>query len=278
MQRNDFGIHHRFFDVGGESLLLVRAHQRLEELYPGALGVTDLFTYPTIASLAAYLESRNRELASWSWSGLPVADDCLSSGYVAERIGSVQFQLNRVVAKGLAELASSRSVTVEAAAYAVYLYFWRGESGINRLVLPTMTDNGLIATKEIDFAEVRDFDTLLRHAAKRASAGECYTARQIRKQPQAEAEFALFPLFAGAAQHGFKEREALLERFDVVLYMDGAAAPSGTEGPELGGVWTYNARRLGKEAVLDWASAYLELLSSVVEQYRAAADSAASRE
>ncbi|EGL16753.1 MULTISPECIES: non-ribosomal peptide synthetase [unclassified Paenibacillus] len=276
LQRNDFGIHHRFFDVGGESLLLVQAHQRLEELYPGALGVTDLFTYPTIASLAAYLESRNRELAIWCWSGLPVADDCVSSGYAAERIGSVQFQLDRAVAEGLAELAASRSVTVEAVAYAVYLYFWRGESGMGRLVLPAMSHNGLIAPKEIDFAEVREFDTLLRHAAKRTSAGECYTARQIRKQPQAEAGFALFPLFAGAAQHGFKDREALLEQFDVVLYMDGAAAPSEAEGPKLGGVWTYNARRLGKEAVLDWASAYLELLSSVVEQYRAASGSAVS--
>ncbi|EFU40635.1 hypothetical protein PVOR_17204 [Paenibacillus vortex V453] len=277
LQRDDFGIHHRFFDAGGDSLLLVRAHQRLETLYPGVLGVTDLLTYPTISSLAAYLESRNRELASWSWTGLLVADDCVSSGYAAERIGSVQFQLDRLVAKGLAELAASRSVTVEAAAYAAYLYFWRGESGSSRLVLPAMTDNGLIAPKEIDFAEVRDFDTLLRHAAKRASAGECYSVRQIRKHPQAEAGFVLFPLFAGTAQHGFKERETLLERFDVVLYMDGAAAPSGAEGPELGGVWTYNARRLGKESVLDWASAYLELLSSVVEQYRATADSAVSR-
>lgn len=276
LQRDDFGIHHRFFDVGGESLLLVRAHQRLEELYPGALGVTDLFTYPTIASLAAYLESKNRELASWSWSGLPVANDCISSGYAAERIGSVQFQLDRAVVEGLMELSASSSVTIEAAAYAVYLYFWRGESGMDRLVLPAMTDNGLIAPKEIDFAEVRDFDTLLRHAAKRESAGECYTARQIRKQPQAEARFALFPLFAGAVQHGFKEQEALLERFDVVLSMNGAAAPSGSEAPELGGVWIYNARRLGKEAVLEWASAYLELLSSVVEQYRAVQGSADS--
>ncbi|MCM3039023.1 amino acid adenylation domain-containing protein [Paenibacillus motobuensis] len=276
LQRDDFGIHHRFFDVGGESLLLVRVHQRLEELYPGVLGVTDLFTYPTIASLSAYLESRNRELASWSWSGLPVADDCISNGYAVERIGSVQFQLDRAVAEGLAELAASRSVAVEAAAYAVYLYFWRGESGMARLMLPAMMDNGLIAPKEIDFAEVRDFDTLLRHTARRVSAGEGYTARQIRKQPQAEAGFTLFPLFAGAAQHGFKEREALLERFDVVLYMDCAAAPSGAEGPELGGVWVYDARRLGKEAVLDWASAYLELLSSVVEQYRAVQGSADS--
>ncbi|WP_068618333.1 non-ribosomal peptide synthetase [Paenibacillus tuaregi] len=274
LQRNDFGVHHRFFDVGGESLLLVRVHQRLEELYPGALGVTDLFTYPTIASLAAYLESRNRELASWSWSGLPVADDCVSKGYAAERIGFVQFELDRAVAEGLAELAASCSVTIEAVAYAVYLIFWRGESGMDQLVLPAMTDNGLIAPKQIDFTEVRDFDTLLRHAAKRVSTGECYTARQIKKQPQTEAGFALFPLFAGAAQHGYKDREMLLERFDIVLYMDGAAALSEAEGPELRGGWTYNARRFDKEAVMDWASTYLELMQRVVEQYRAAAERA----
>ncbi|KOR90717.1 gramicidin biosynthesis protein [Paenibacillus solani] len=272
LQRDDFGIHHRFFDVGGESLLLVRAHQQLEELYPGALSVTDLFTYPTIASLAAYLESRNRELASWSWCGLPVADDCLSNSYVAERMGSIQFQLDTAVAKGLAELAASCAVAVEAAAYAVYMYFWRGESGISRLVLPALTDIGLIAPKEIDFAEVRDFDTLLQHAAKRVSAGDSYTIRQIRKQQQAEAGFTLFPLFAGAAQHDFKEREALFERFDVVLYMNCDAAPSEAEVSELGGLWIYDARRISKEAVLNWASTYLELLSSVVEQYRAVVD------
>ncbi|WP_042161234.1 non-ribosomal peptide synthetase [Paenibacillus gorillae] len=278
LNRDDFGIHHRFFDVGGDSLLLVRVHQRLEDLYPGALGVTDLFTYPTILSLANYLESRNRELASWSWSGLPVADDCVNSSYTTERIGSVQFQVDTMVSQELAELAISRSVTVEALAYAVYLYFWRGESGINRLVLPAMTDNGLIAPKEIDFVEVRNFDTLLHHAAKRVSAGDCYSARQIRKQPQADAGFTLFPLFAGAVRHGFQEQETLLERFDVVLYMNGAASSSGVEGLELGGVWAYDARRLSKDAVLEWASAYLELLSGVVAQYRAAADSAASRE
>ncbi len=270
LQSDDFGIHHRFFDIGGESLLLVRVHQRLEALYPGALGVTDLFAYPTIASLAAFLESRNRELASWSWSGLPLADDCVNSSYELERIGNIQFQLEQTVAKGLVELAAARSVTIEAAAYAVYLYFWRSESGINRLVLPAITDNGLIAPKEIDFAEVRDFDTLLWHAARRVSAGESYTARQIRKQPQTEVGFALFPLFAGSAQHEFREREELLEQFDVVLYLDSTTAAEGLEEFEIGGVWTYDAGRLDKDAVLDWASSYLELLLSVIEQYRAA--------
>ncbi|RJE90836.1 amino acid adenylation domain-containing protein [Paenibacillus sp. 1011MAR3C5] len=276
LQRDDFGIHHRFFDVGGESLLLVRAHQRLEELYPGALSVTDLFTYPTIASQAAYLDSRNRDLASWEWSGLPLSGDFANDVYAAQRSGSIQFVLDEFVAEGLAELAESKSVSVVTAAFAVYLYFWRGQSGVSHLVLPTMTDKGLIAPKTIDFAEVRDFDLLLQHAGKPASAGDSYAVRQIKKRTQAEQDFALFPLFAGGMRHGFKEEEQLLDLFDLVLHVQDETASGEMGALEISGVWSYNARRLERETVMDWASSYMELLSSVVEQYRAAASRAAS--
>ncbi|RJX41196.1 amino acid adenylation domain-containing protein [Paenibacillus pinisoli] len=276
LQRDDFGIHHRFFDVGGESLLLVRAHQQLEERYPGALSVTDLFTYPTIASLAAYLDSRSREQASWEWSGLPIPEGFRSAGHAAQRTGSIRFVLDEAVAEGLEELAKAQTMPIEAVALAVYLYFWRGQSGLTEVVLPQVTDKGLIAPIAIDFAEVRDFDLLLRLAGKPASAGESYATRQIKRRSQEDQEDALFPLFAGGARHGFKEQEELFELFDLVLYIGEDAASRGTGEPQIGGVWSYNARRLERETVVDWASDYLELLSKVVEQYLAAANNAAS--
>ncbi|REK76178.1 non-ribosomal peptide synthetase [Paenibacillus paeoniae] len=276
LQRDDFGIHHRFFDVGGESLLLVRAHQRLEELYPGSLSVTDLFTYPTIASLAAHLESRNREQASWDWSGLPMPDNFANANNAMERSGNIRFVLDEAVAEGLIELAEAQSLPVEAIAFAVYLYFWRGQSGITELVLPWVTDKGLIAPKEINFAEVQDFDLLLRLAGKPVATGDSYAVRQIKRRPQAEHEYSLFPLFAGGVRHGFKEQEELFELVDLVLYIGEDAASSETGESQIGGVWSYNARRLDRETVVDWASDYLEMLSMVVEQYRAAANSAAS--
>jgi amino acid adenylation domain-containing protein len=48
------GIHDNFFDLGGHSLLLVQVHSRLRESYP-ELALIDLFRYPTVSALAAYL-------------------------------------------------------------------------------------------------------------------------------------------------------------------------------------------------------------------------------
>ncbi|MEH2206139.1 MAG: amino acid adenylation domain-containing protein [Nostoc sp.] len=51
------GIHDNFFEIGGHSLLLVRVHSQLQEILKAELSTLDLFRYPTISSLAEFLNS-----------------------------------------------------------------------------------------------------------------------------------------------------------------------------------------------------------------------------
>jgi amino acid adenylation domain-containing protein len=49
------GMRDNFFELGGHSLLLVQMHGRLNEALRQEVSIIELFKYPTIASLAAYL-------------------------------------------------------------------------------------------------------------------------------------------------------------------------------------------------------------------------------
>jgi amino acid adenylation domain-containing protein len=49
------GLHDNFFDLGGHSLLIVRAHQKLKEALGKEIAVLDLFRFPTVAALARHL-------------------------------------------------------------------------------------------------------------------------------------------------------------------------------------------------------------------------------
>lgn len=51
------GVHDNFFDLGGHSLLMVRTHGRLAELFKGELSIVDLLRYPTVASLAGFVSA-----------------------------------------------------------------------------------------------------------------------------------------------------------------------------------------------------------------------------
>jgi len=57
LERAEFGVHDNFFDIGGNSLLLVQVHARLRDAFERQLTLMDMFRMPTVASLAACLSA-----------------------------------------------------------------------------------------------------------------------------------------------------------------------------------------------------------------------------
>lgn len=52
---NSIGLNDNFFDVGGNSILLMRVYEEIDKLFHGSITVIDLFAYPTIGALSEYL-------------------------------------------------------------------------------------------------------------------------------------------------------------------------------------------------------------------------------
>ena len=55
LQIPDIGLEENFFDLGGHSLLAVKAHRRMVAEFDQKISMTDLFRFPTVRSLSAYL-------------------------------------------------------------------------------------------------------------------------------------------------------------------------------------------------------------------------------
>jgi acyl-CoA synthetase (AMP-forming)/AMP-acid ligase II/NAD(P)-dependent dehydrogenase (short-subunit alcohol dehydrogenase family) len=54
---DSFGVTDSFFDIGGNSVLLALAQRLVQEEFGRPIALVDLFRYPTVSSLAAYLSS-----------------------------------------------------------------------------------------------------------------------------------------------------------------------------------------------------------------------------
>ena len=55
MQRID--VYDDFFDLGGHSLLVIQLHRRVRPLVARPVAIVDLFHYPTVHKLAAFLQA-----------------------------------------------------------------------------------------------------------------------------------------------------------------------------------------------------------------------------
>ncbi|NEQ63909.1 MAG: non-ribosomal peptide synthetase, partial [Moorea sp. SIO4A1] len=61
LQIEKVGIYDNFFEVGGNSLLLVQVSSKLQELFKMELQVVELLKYPNIYYLSQYLKSETPE-------------------------------------------------------------------------------------------------------------------------------------------------------------------------------------------------------------------------
>ncbi|MBW5446414.1 SDR family NAD(P)-dependent oxidoreductase [Cohnella sp. CFH 77786] len=53
----ELGVDDNFFELGGDSILITRLHAHIRESFPGRTTIADLFAFPTIAKLSAFLQA-----------------------------------------------------------------------------------------------------------------------------------------------------------------------------------------------------------------------------
>lgn len=52
------GLKENFFELGISSLALSEIHQRIDDVYPGKVDITDLFEYQTVSEVASFMEAK----------------------------------------------------------------------------------------------------------------------------------------------------------------------------------------------------------------------------
>ncbi len=95
------GIHDNFFELGGHSLLMIQVHSKLRELFNSNLSMIELFRYPTISSLAEYLNPDKHQ--ALPFQGTDIQTDKLKAGKAQQR-KRLQKMKSIVASKGIDEL------------------------------------------------------------------------------------------------------------------------------------------------------------------------------
>jgi hypothetical protein len=106
---SEFQIDDQFFDIGGNSILILKVHSLIERNRPGTVELPDLFAYPTIATLAGHIDAQlGRKAEDMEAGGAAAAATAAAAAAETEEDGDLELLIERLA---LGELSVSGAVS-----------------------------------------------------------------------------------------------------------------------------------------------------------------------
>ncbi|WP_219639569.1 non-ribosomal peptide synthetase [Cohnella sp. CFH 77786] len=257
LKLESFGVHDHFFDIGGNSLLLMQLQARLEQRFDAGISVSDLFSLPSVSKQAARLdEIRNtaETVAIADYQTLPAEffGVRLSGRW---REGLVRSRIEPALAASLTRIASEFSVERYDVLVSMWGYLFAEAAGSRTATFHLGMPDGRYAVPfRLDLDRLRDFPELfvtVRSRRKGAEPPETYRLDRVgRFVPERNASEVL-PIV-------LREEAWAEERSDLFDLILGLGDEEEDGGMRLS--LRFNAGRLLQERAEWLAESYLHLL------------------
>ncbi len=154
-----------FLDQGVDSVLLARLQAELDRLWPGKIGVADLFVYRSVEKLAAFIDSgfaRRGRVGLILHTRVPGASRIASAGEVSG--AAFEWELSPVAAQGLARVAERVGGSLEDVVMAVVAGVLAQLGEVDEVPLQTWDTRGPdIACVTIPVPADAPFESFLSH-------------------------------------------------------------------------------------------------------------------
>ncbi|MCX8130380.1 MAG: amino acid adenylation domain-containing protein [Clostridia bacterium] len=257
------GINDNFFDIGGNSILLVQLHAQIEKVYPGKVAITDLFSNPTIAKQAAFI-NKDRETGNTCLpvSTLVLPEEFFFNGYGENEGSTFRFSLGNDLLEKLEVISKKESVELCDILLSMYAYVFAEFSGEKSLTVQAVTEkNNIVTPVSIDLDTMEGFTQLfaaVRREQKTEENSKKYNIRDVSRVVVEKEKVSVIPLFCKRSL--IAGNTGLTDTFDIVLEIF-------EEGGHIYFALEYNGKRLKREAMKELINGYSELIEILTEKY-----------
>jgi amino acid adenylation domain-containing protein/FkbH-like protein len=253
------GIHDNFFTLGGNSLLVVLMHNRMDELYPGKVDVTDIFAYPTIARLAQFIET-GAKAKMIKLEELIFPEEYFGAADEESEDLVFKFQISGTRFAGLKKIADRIEVGLYELLLATYFYLLAEISEQQTVVVQrVLTDTDQVMQLKIDLSEIADLSNLFQTVKQKCAVNSnsaIYNIQHLNKIRIAKSRRGIIPFFAG----GYDLTRKTLAHYDLLFNIKSVT------NDQISLTCSYNKQRLKKQPVEKLINAYLKLIEIIMER------------
>ncbi|NDI36677.1 non-ribosomal peptide synthetase [Chengkuizengella sediminis] len=264
------GIYDNFFEVGGNSLLLIRVHSKLEEHWPQQIKVTDLFSYPTIAKLSEFIQSK-----STNKSELPIQFVHLPETYFEstsqQAVRSYSFKLEEEQFQIFKDMSYQLNLELSYILLALYGYLFAQITKNKQIPIQVLTsDESYMALKlDLDqFTNFIDIPPYLKTTIQEKNPTQTYTLDDLKQAQMSHQKYNILPLFIHTRKSSLDTE--IVNLFHISLgFME--------IGSELMLISEFNGKKISSNKMKEFLQGFKQLSTIIANQYAAQSQVSATK-
>lgn len=266
-----FSVHDNFFDIGGNSLLLVRAQAEIDTVYPDLVKVTDLFTYSTVFKLAEHIQSRKKQAATEKIALIPwpLGDFGPSASQQAGR--EYRYTPDKKAIDQLTSIAARLGVDIHDIWLAIYAYLLHERSEQQEITIQVVRQQGFVGELRQSFVRVNHFRQLIAsiHESLRTGSASGIPLSEWRERVvKTREKGTLLPVFSLDGPYSLAGESD----YDICI----GASLSAKREIQL--VLQFNAHRLNPDRMKRLLQSFVQVMHQVIEAFTADVNAAVARE
>ncbi|MWC28632.1 non-ribosomal peptide synthetase [Paenibacillus sp. MMS18-CY102] len=272
LKLSEIGPNDHFFDIGGNSLLLMTLQSKLERAFSAGITVTDLFSLPTAAKQAAWLDAQRNRREAYAITGYqPLPEDCFEWHSAEGTVGTadpVRLQVEPAIGAALNRLAAEHSLERYDILAAMWGYLFAEASGQRSAVFHVAVHSGHGAAEiRFDLDALQDFTGLFAHvstcrrkAESQDAAASVIPLEQVDRFLPERGRFEALPFLCQSGDLTDSERSGLIGLYDLMLCVE-----DGNLGEEEGfGLTLLHRKGRFQAGTPEWLiQSYLDLLKQL---------------
>lgn len=218
--RQEISVQDSFFELGGDSLKLVKAYNQIEAKYPGRVTIAKLFGYPTIRKLAVLLMGDSvKKVMKLPLQGFSLPASYLISGEKEYLMETKEFSLDASMTEKIAALSKGENESVNSILYMGFVFLLAKFNQNMTCTLPFMeTEGKRILPVKLDLQNIQnveDFLSSMEREKENAIPSALVLKDDVQYEPMnIEENQAMFLYTEKAVEIS---QNSALEVFDVIL-------------------------------------------------------------
>lgn len=259
---DSISVNDSFYEIGGNSLLIIQMHNKIEKYFKNLVKVTDLFVYSTIRELAGFILKQKESSGRIDIKYMTAREEYMADINSTGGSNVLNFSLNGDIYEKVKLKSQELDISLTDILLSLFVYtLTEIDPGDQVTVQKMVSEDDMVSQMSVDLSRIESFSELLRIISSYDAGAETvgYGLQELNRLNLSKERNKFVPFFC--LKHRRSSRSNIAEVFNIIMEAE-------FDSMSINIMLEYDSKMFREEKMKEMLDIYIRLLQSFAGKTR----------